>query len=330
VVLDRAAPINKSRKKRLLLYVGGGLLAGLALGLGIVVVRALVSDRLRRRDDVARVLGAPVRLSVGKVRLSRWRPGQRGLAAAQSPEVRRIVAHLGSAVPPSSGGPASLAVVPVDDVQAPAVCLMSLAVSCAQQGMQVVVADLCRGAPAARLLGITDPGVQAASVQDVHLVVALPEPDDVVPVGPLHHGSRRPQASQPLAAAACASADLLLTLAALDPSLGGEHLATWATAAVAVVTAGESSAARIHAVGEMIRLAGTPLVSAVLVGADKTDESLGVTHRPVADRDAEVVKEGPHSDAGSFLVAVDGDPGGGRPPTGDPPRRIRVSGVPRP
>ena len=32
----------------------------------------------------------------------------------------------------------------------------------------------------------------------------------------------------------------------------------------------------IHAVGEMIRLARTRLVSAVLVGADKTDESLGM------------------------------------------------------
>jgi len=45
-----------------------------------------------------------------------------------------------------------------------------------------------------------------------------------------------------------------------------------------VMTAGRSSSTRIHAVGEMIRLAGTPLISAVLVGADKTDESLGATH----------------------------------------------------
>ena len=79
---------------------------------------------------------------------------------------------------------------------------------------------------------------------------------------------------------ACASANLLLTLATLDPSLGGEHLATWATDAVAVVTAGRSSWTKIHAVGEMIRLSGTRLVSAVLVGADKTDESLGVTQTP--------------------------------------------------
>jgi capsular polysaccharide biosynthesis protein len=350
-VLDVAAPIDKSPKKRLLLYMGGGLLAGLALGLGIVMVRALVSDRLRRRDDVAHALGAPVKLSVPAIRVSRWLPGRRGLAAARSPEVRRIVAHLGSAVPHSSGGPASLAVVPVDDVQVPAVCLVSLAVACAQQGMQVVVADLCRGAPAARLLGTTDPGVQAVSVHDTHLVVALPEPDDVVPVGPLHRGPRRTQATQPLAAAASASADLLLTLAALDPSLGGEHLATWATDAVVVMTAGRSSWAKIHGVGEMIRLAGTRLVSAVLVGADKTDESLGLTHTPVvsavlvgADKTDEslsvthapgagrnaVAKESLHSDAEGSFVTADGGSGARRPTTGDPPRRIRVSGVPRP
>jgi hypothetical protein len=43
-----------------------------------------------------------------------------------------------------------------------------------------------------------------------------------------------------------------------------------------MVTAGESTETRIQAVGEMIRLARIPLISAVLVGADKTDESLGV------------------------------------------------------
>jgi hypothetical protein len=81
-------------------------------------------------------------------------------------------------------------------------------------------------------------------------------------------------------ATACASANLLLTLTTLDPALGGEHLATWATDAVAVVTAGRSSWTRIQAVGEMVRLSGIRLVSAVLVGADKTDESLGILRTP--------------------------------------------------
>ena len=43
-----------------------------------------------------------------------------------------------------------------------------------------------------------------------------------------------------------------------------------------MVTAGESTAEKVLSVGEMIRLAGTRLDSAVLIGADKTDESLGV------------------------------------------------------
>ena len=271
-----------------MIYVGTGLIAGLALGLFIVVVRALVSDRLRRRDDVARALGAPVKLSVGRVRLSRWWPGPRGLAAAQRPDIRRIVARLGNAAhlggtgPANSPGVTTLAVVPVDEPQVAALSLVSLAVSAARQGLQVVVADLYGGSPAGRLLGVTDPGVHPARVDSAQLIVAIPDRDDVVPVGPLDHASPEAQRSAfaRSVAAAYAEADLLLTLAALDPSIGADHLAGWACGAVAVVTAGRSSAARVHAVGEMIRLAGTELISAVLVGADKADESLGMPDLP--------------------------------------------------
>jgi capsular polysaccharide biosynthesis protein len=281
-VLDPAAPIQHSRLKLLLEYVATGLILGLALGMFIVVVRALVSDRLRRRDDVALALGAPVKLSVGSARLSRRRPGPRGLAAAQDSDIRRIAAHLGSAVPASSRGVAALAVVPVDDPQVAARSLVSLAESRAQQGLRVVVADLCGGAPAGNLLGATGPGVHAVRVGDAQLLVAVPDREDVIPVGPLDLALPKAQRSAftEAVADACASADLLLTLAALDPALGGEHLAGWARGAVAIVTAGQSSAARVHAVGEMIRLAGTDLVSAVLVGSDKSDESLGVTDLP--------------------------------------------------
>jgi capsular polysaccharide biosynthesis protein len=274
-VLDPAAPLPQHGKKYLLLRVGGGLIAGLVIGLLFVLVRALVSDRLRRRDDVSRALGAPVKLSTSKIKLGRWRPGRRGLAVAKTPEVQRIVAYLRHAVPPDSGSPASLAVVPVDDVQVAAVCLVSLAMSCAQHGLQVLVADLCSGSPAARLLTVTDPGVHTVSVDGARLLVAVPDPDDLTPVGPLHRRSRQAQAGEPLAVA-CASADLLLTLATLDPSVGGDHLRGWARGAVVVVTAGQSSGERVYGVGEMIRLSGTELISAVLVGADKTDESVGV------------------------------------------------------
>jgi hypothetical protein len=109
-------------------------------------------------------------------------------------------------------------------------------------------------------------------------VVAVPARDDVAPLGPLQSpaapvGSAR--ADEALTAV-CADADLVLSLVNLDPAYGGEHLATWATEVVAVVTAGRSTAVRIHAVGEMIRLSGARLGSVLVLGADKRDESIGL------------------------------------------------------
>jgi capsular polysaccharide biosynthesis protein len=289
-VIDRAA-LSKppSKVKHLVLYAAVGFVAGLMLTLGFVIIRALISDRLFRRDDVARALGAPVKLSVGPVHLSRWRPGGRGLAAARGTKVSRIVAHLGKTVPARPRSATFLAVVPVDDLQVAALSLMSLAISCARQGMQVVVADLASGAPAAGLVGSNKPGVNPVNVDDARLIVAVPESDDVEPAGPFSDSSARYQRSPFTEAvnAACASANIVLTLVPLDPALGGEHLATWAADAVVFVTAGRSSWTKIQAVGEMVRLSGTRLVSAVLVGADKTDDSLGVVPEAEAAHDAQ-------------------------------------------
>jgi capsular polysaccharide biosynthesis protein len=300
-VLDGAALMPRRRLKHLLIYPVAGLILGLALGVGIVVVRAVVSDRLRLREDIARALGAPVRLSIGKMPPGRRLRGRSRLGATTSAGIQRIVAYLRSTVPAPAGDTAALAVVPVDDPQIAALSLVSLAESCAQQGRQVILADLCSGGPAAALLGVKDPGVRAVRVRAGHLVVALPDSDDPAPVGPLYSRTRSPALGHPLGqdepspfteavAAAYGSADLLLTLIALDPSIGGEHLAAWAETAVVMVTAGRSSATRIHAVGEMIRLAGIPLVSAVLIGADKTDESLGAATRPGTGRGSEVLE----------------------------------------
>jgi capsular polysaccharide biosynthesis protein len=278
-VLDAAIPVPpKSQKKRLLEYAAVGLIAGLTLGLAIVVIGALVSDRLRRRDDVANALAAPVKLSVGRVRLSRWLPSRRGLAAAGSSNVQRIARYLGSVMPPGSDGLTALAVVPVGNSQVAALSLVSLALDYSEQGLRVIVADLCSGSPAGRLLGASHAGVQEVLVDGIDVVVAIPDSDDAAPRGPLD-GARQQADRRGFAgtvAEACPSADLLLTLVALDPALGGDHLPSWASGAVVVVTAGDSSAAGIQAAGEMIRLAGTPLISGVLVGADRTDESLGV------------------------------------------------------
>jgi capsular polysaccharide biosynthesis protein len=307
-VLDTATPIQHSRLKRIALYSMLGLIAGLLVGLGIVVVRALMSDRLRRRDDVAYALGAPVKLSVGRIRSGRGRG-----PATKDANVRRVVAYMDNAIPSSRGSLQSLAVVAVDDVQVPAACLVSLAVSRARQGSRVVVADLCGGTPAARLLGSGTPGVRTANADGLQLTVVVPDTDDVIPAGPLRRGPGRTRAAEPLVTC-CDSADLLLTLTTLDPSLGGEHLTGWASSAVVTVTAGRSSAARIRAVGEMIRLARVLLISGVLIGADKTDESLGLPDAPGVGQDW-LADGRMGTDANGLFVVADGLPDR-RPPDG--------------
>jgi capsular polysaccharide biosynthesis protein len=271
-VLDPAAPLASSRLKDRIAYALIGLIMGFAVGAGVVVVRALLSDRLRRRDDVARLLGAPVKLSVGKVRERRLGGGE------SSGEIQRIAMHFWGLMSSRPHDIASLAVVPADDPRVAAQSVVALASGCAQRGLRVVLADLSEGALAARLLDVNTPGVHKVRGRDGNIVVAIPEVSDIAPAGPLSGGptSGWAGADNQSLAAACASANALVTFAALDPSVGGDHLGGWARTAAVVVTAGQSSAVRIRAVGEMIRLAGIERFSCVLIGADKSDETLGM------------------------------------------------------
>ena len=273
-VLDAAAAIPRSRLRTPAEYVGGGLVGGLVLGAGFVVVGALVSDRLRRRDDVSRALGAPVGMSVGRVRAGGrvWRPG---LRVVRGLPVVRAGAYLGGLVPGSGSGPSGLAVVPVGGDRAAAAVVVAAALARAREGAQVIVADLCAGAPAARLLGVRGPGVKMASGQEGQLAVVVPEPGEIAPAGPAVRPG--PGVRLVLAREVYQAADVLLVLVPLDPLGGSEHLASWAGRAVAVVSAGETSATRINAVGELIRLAGVTQLPAVLLGADRNDETVGAT-----------------------------------------------------
>jgi capsular polysaccharide biosynthesis protein len=276
-VLDSASPIAHSRFKRPVTFAVAGMVGGLLVGLVIVVIMALVSDRLRRRDDVARALGAPVGLSVGPLRPG-GRLRRRGLAAARGQDFQRVVSYLQEAAgtaPDGGEGAVSpaLAVIGVDNDPVAALAATALAVSCARDGRKVLLADLCPGRPAARLLGVKHPGVHEVTIDGVTLTVAIPARDDIAPAGP-RPGDQREHADEALASA-WSRADLLVTVATLDPAVGGQYLAGWAAQAVPVITTGESSSTRVNAVGEMIRSAGVALVPAVLTGADRTDESLG-------------------------------------------------------
>ena len=284
-VLNAPTPIPHSLKKGKAFYIAVTFLIGLVIGMAIVIVRALVSDRLRNRDDIAETIGAPIKLSLGPLAGRSRLPGLGRRAGRQVLDMRRLVTHLNGlvrhmsgTVPRGSRRPQGLAIVAVDNAEVVASAVVSLAASNASQGKQVVVADLSDGSHAARRLGVRRPGIHAVRGDGADFVVVIPERDDIALVGPIPGSQAEPTDVSPELAAACDSADLLLTLATLDPAFGGDYLSTWATDAVAVVTAGKSSSVRIRAVGEMVRLAGMRLVSVVLIGADKSDESLGLVY----------------------------------------------------
>jgi hypothetical protein len=310
-VLDPATPLPRSHLRYPALYLGGGLLGGLAVGLAFVIVQALTSRRLRRRDDIARALGGPVQLSVGRVpggrvpggrvpvglvRISREllgrlplerlrvggpRAGGRRAKAwpskASLPAMRRIVAHLLKSVPASTETSA-LAVIAVDDAAVPALSLVSLAATYAREGKRVLLADLTSDTVAGRLLGVSETGVKLTEADGHEVLVAIPEPGYGQPIGPIPLAGQEevsPSAGDALGKA-YRTADIMLTLATLDPALGADHLPTWASEAVVMVTAGKSSGTKIRAIGEMIRMTGTWLTSAVLLNSDKSDESIGL------------------------------------------------------
>ena len=194
--------------------------------------------------------------------------------------MKRLVAHLRSAMPRSTQGPAGLAIVAVENAPVVARAVVALAASYASQGNQVVAADLSTGADMAHLLRVKGPGVHATSRNGANLTIVVPDRDDAAPVGPLRavlstgaRASRNPLVDSYASADFCSPWETSIPLSAGITT-------TWATNAVVVVTAGRSSAVRIHGVGEMIRVAGTRLLSVVLIGADKSDESLGLTPRP--------------------------------------------------
>jgi len=280
-VVSPATAGARSVKKTLAIYGIGGLLAGMAVGMVIVIIAAITSDRLRRRDDIAYAIDAPVRLSVGALRSGRLPHVRRRARRKRKRDMERVVRHLRSAVPGRSKGASGLAVIAVDDAPTVARAVVALAIEESKQQLRIVLADLSAGTPAARQLGVKDPGVTTVTVEGVPIVVAVPARGEIAPIGPLRAATApgdQAQLSEQLDDA-FSTADLVLSIVTLDPAVGGDYLATWAAKAVAVVTAGRATATRIRAVGEMVRLAGAHLDSVVVVDADRADESLGALSR---------------------------------------------------
>ena len=283
-VLDVAAPVRVSMKRTLVINAATGLIAGLFIGLAFVVVRALISDRLWKRHDISQALGARVRLSSPRPSRLRLLPRPRYLRPSQrtAPEVQLMVQHLDQRIFWGEHPTPAMAVVSVDDVKTCALVVASLAVALAEDGKHVLVADLTESGRLAAMLGVKSPGTHESRFSAPGQRVDVHRPDQTR--GPaqgcyLHlSDSNRPSSSGDIQLdSAWEVADVVLTLTTLTPELGADHLATWASNATVVVTAGESTTTKIQATGEMLRLAGLEISSAVVLRPDRTDEGVGVT-----------------------------------------------------
>ena len=194
VILDSAV-LTRRGHQAILFYPLGGLFLGLMLGLGIVIVGALASDRLRRRDDVAYALGVPVTLSVGThTRATAGCPvgsGSRPPGAAPCGVSSRTCAA------PCLRAPETPHWLPFPwTTRGPRRCPWYHWPCRAPVKASASWWPTCPAAlPAARLLGVGKPGVHEVSVRGVRLVVAVPGRDDVAPVGPLPVRLARPLGS---------------------------------------------------------------------------------------------------------------------------------------
>ncbi len=242
-----------------------GLLGGLVIGLAYVAVQAVISDRLRRRDEVASLLGAPVELSLVPLRVpkrhqERW---VRRSVLEPRKEISALAGYLRQRGV-RQGGRKTLLVVAVDDLTVPAAALALLGKRLADEGESVLMADL------------TDEGLLAESVEDLwvdhpsladrsggRLQVFTPTADD------------RNEVVEPPWAATSDGVNAVLVLTTVDPARGAWHL-DWAKQAVVAVTAGRSSAQRVSSTAALLRAAGITIRSGVLLGADADDESIGL------------------------------------------------------
>jgi hypothetical protein len=246
-IIDTASAIQVSAKRTAVFNAASGLVAGLGLGLGVVTLLAVASTRIRRRSDIAAALRAPVAVSVGPIAPSRWRrvflPPPDPFDPAKPNPDLQLIVKHLRSALDSASTPA-LAVVAIDNVPAAALAIQSLQKQLAGEGYRASI--------------INETGGELPGG-----VVAIAEP-------PSDRGG-------------AIAWNVVLVLATLDPMKGADHLRERASDAVVFVTAGLSSATKVEANAIMIRAAGLRLRSAVLIEADRTDDSLGIfEERPVA------------------------------------------------
>lgn len=257
-VIDPATPTAVSRKKVMAMDGLTGLVIGIGSAMMILLLSFLLSDRLRTREDVAAVLGAPVELSIAHN--MRGKPHGRHLVSP-TPYLRMIERRLRDGLEAAPG--TALAVVEIGAATVSALAVALLARSLASQDRRVMIVDMARGRPLASLFGAR------RAMEEGQYTIALGGQQLFLVVGPEDPAEAAEKLSIP------EGADAVLVLTSIDPAFSVEHLAMWASDAVVLVNTKEASASLIGSTGELLRRAGIATRFAIVIGGDSRDETVG-------------------------------------------------------
>jgi capsular polysaccharide biosynthesis protein len=268
-VIDPPRYVPAAKKKVIVKDGLAGLIGGLALGMIIVVIGELLSDRVRRRTDVAAALGTPVELTVGHLPNPRWFATLRLRRALKhrSPALRRVEHRLRNHL--ESNPIAGLSLVEIEAVKPAALALTALALSLASEGKRVVLFDAAHDRPLGKILR-QQPGAERGGMVSIHgqQVALFVAPDDP---------------SQTAWMDCPDDADAILTLATVDPALGAEHMSTSVSEVVVMVRAGAVNAAHLETVSQLLRQALIGVRSVILIQADPNDHTSGLPAYRTAD-----------------------------------------------
>jgi capsular polysaccharide biosynthesis protein len=282
-VIDPAAPLPPGGPhRRMVLVLASGLIGGLAIGFGVVVLRAILSDRLWLRMEVAAALNASVLLSVRRIAplprllwIVRFLPGVRARDACRAVDRRRMAYAIAKAVAEPGHRP-SLAVVCLGNSDEMCFGLVAAAVELQHHGRTATIVDLTEAGRIASAVARS-----ASGGAEETPAVFRPR---VVPS--LAKGPTQIDSNWEDVALANARNRVTLILADLDPAVGVDHLTAWTDSVIVAMTAGRSSVELVRTTSDLVRSVDLKLRGAVLLGAVRDDMSSGIA-TPVGESGTE-------------------------------------------
>jgi capsular polysaccharide biosynthesis protein len=272
-VIDPAAALPPSGLRRVVLVLASGLIGGLAIGIGVVVLRAILSDRLWLRIEVASALNASVPLSVGRLtplsrllRIVRFLPWVRALDGRRAVDRQRTARAIEKALP-EPGRQQALAIVCLRNSDEMRFGLVAAAVALQHRGRTATIVDLTEAGRVASAVA-RSAGTTVEDSPGVFRPGAIPS----LSKAPSHIDS----ADWEDIALARARKGVTLILADLDPGVGIDHLTAWTDCVIVAVTAGKSSVELVRTSGDLVRSAALQLRGGVLLRAVRDDVSSGI------------------------------------------------------